>query len=107
VISAFTDVERALVAVQQTTLQETLQRQSVEEARKAFQLSEERLRAGTIDLTTLSQIELTLFQQEDLLAQVRFARLQAFVALFQALGGGWFLDREPAVPHNLSCSQAC
>jgi len=95
VISAFTDVERALVAVQQTTRQEALQRQAVAESRKAFELSEERLRAGTIDLTTVLQTEQTLFQQEDALAQVRFARLQAIVALFQALGGGWFLDREP------------
>jgi multidrug efflux system outer membrane protein len=95
VISAFTDVERALVAVQQTTRQEALQRQAVAESRKAFELSEERLRAGTIDLTTVLQTEQTLFQQEDALAQVRFARLQAIVSLFQALGGGWFLDREP------------
>jgi multidrug efflux system outer membrane protein len=95
VISAFTDVERALVAVQQTARQEVLQRQAVAESRRAFELSEERLRAGTIDLTTVLQTEQTLFQQEDALAQVRFARLQAVVALFQALGGGWFLDREP------------
>lgn len=97
VISAFTDVERALVAVQQTTRQEALQRQAVAESRRAFDLSEERLRAGTIDLTTVLQTEQTLFQQEDALALVRFARLQAIVALFQALGGGWFLDREPLV----------
>jgi outer membrane protein, multidrug efflux system len=95
VISAFTDVERALIAVQQTSRQEVLQRQAVAEARRAFELSEERLRAGTIDLTTVLQAEQTYFQQEDVLAQVRFARLQAIVALFQALGGGWLLDREP------------
>jgi outer membrane protein, multidrug efflux system len=95
VISAFTDVERALVAVQQTARQEALQRQAVVESRRAFELSEERLRAGTIDLTTVLQAEQTFFQQEDTLAQVRFARLQAIVSLFQALGGGWFLDREP------------
>jgi multidrug efflux system outer membrane protein len=95
VISAFTDVERALVAVQQTTRQEALQRQAVAESRRAFELSEERLRAGTIDLTTVLQAEQTFFQQEDALALVRFARLQAIVSLFQALGGGWFLDRDP------------
>jgi outer membrane protein TolC len=95
VVSAFTDVERALVAVQQTSRQEALQRQAVAEARRAFELSEERLRGGTIDLTVVLQTEQTLFQQEDVLAQVRFARLEAIVALFQALGGGWFIDREP------------
>jgi outer membrane protein, multidrug efflux system len=98
VISAFTDVEKALAAVQQLALQETLQRRAVAEARKAFNLSEEKFRAGTLDLTTLIQIQQTLFTQEDLLAQVRFNRLAAIVTLYQALGGGWLLDTEPRRP---------
>jgi outer membrane protein, multidrug efflux system len=92
VISAFTDVEKALVAIQQTTLQEQLQRTSVAESRRAYDLSLDKLRQGTIDLTTLLTVEETLFTQEDTLAQVRFARLEAFVSLFQALGGGWLED---------------
>jgi outer membrane protein TolC len=98
VISAFTDVEKALAAVQQLALQEMLQRRAVAEARKAFDLSEEKFRAGTLDLTTLIQIQQTLFTQEDLLAQVRFNRLAAIVTLYQALGGGWLLDTEPRRP---------
>src|SRR6266446_387140 len=98
VISAFTDVEKALVAVQQTTRQEQLQRDAVRESRRAFELSEERLRAGTIDIVTLFQIQQTWFQQETTLAQVRFARLQAIVSLNQALGGGWQLDLADRVP---------
>lgn len=95
VISAFTDVEKALTAVHYFARQEQLQRDAVRESRHAFELSEERLRAGTIDLTTLLQAEQTLFQQEDTLAQVRFARLQAVVSLYQALGGGWLLSDLP------------
>lgn len=89
VISAFTDVEKALVGVQQLSRQEQLQRQAVAEARRAFDLSEARLRQGIIDLTALTQIQQTLFQQTDTLAVVRFNRLQAIVTLYQALGGGW------------------
>lgn len=89
VISAFTDVEKALVAIEQTTLQERLQRASVAESRRAYDLSLDKLHQGTIDLTTLLTVEETLFTQEDVLAQVRFARLEAIVSLFQALGGGW------------------
>jgi outer membrane protein, multidrug efflux system len=92
VISAFTDVEKALVAIQQTTLQEQLQRASVAESRRAYDLSLDKLHQGTIDLTTLLTVEETLITQEDTLAQVRFARLEAFVSLFQALGGGWLED---------------
>lgn len=98
VISAFTDVEKALVAVQQLALQETLQRRAVAEARTAFNLSEERFRQGALDLTTLVQVQQTLFTQEDILAQVRLNRLLAIVTLYQALGGGWLLDTEPRRP---------
>ena len=93
-ISAFTDVEKALVAVAEFARQERLQRDAVRESRRAFELSEERLKAGTIDLTTLLQVQQTFFQQEDTLATVRFSRMQALVGLFQALGGGWQLDKE-------------
>jgi len=89
VVSAFTDVEKALVAVEQLTRQEQLQRDAVGQSQKAFDLSEERLQGGTIDLTTLLAAEQTLFAQQDTLAQVRFTRLEAVVSLFQALGGGW------------------
>jgi outer membrane protein, multidrug efflux system len=92
VISAFTDVEKALVAIQQTTLQEQLQRASVAESRRAYDLSLDKLRQGTIDQTTLLTVEQTLFTQEDILAQLRFARPEAYVSLFQALGGGWLED---------------
>ncbi len=51
VVSAFTDVEKALVGVAQLTRQEQLQRDAVAQSQKAFDLSEERLQGGTIDLS--------------------------------------------------------
>jgi outer membrane protein, multidrug efflux system len=98
VVSAFTDVEKALVAVEQATRQEQLQRDAVAQSQKAFDLSEERLQGGTIDLTTLLATEQTLFTQQDILTQVRLARLQAIVGLFQALGGGWLKRMETRLP---------
>ncbi|HML13229.1 MAG TPA: efflux transporter outer membrane subunit [Xanthobacteraceae bacterium] len=98
VISAFTDVEKALAGVEQLAIQEVLQRRAVAEARRAFELSEQKFRAGALDLTTLIQVEQTFFTQEDLLAQDRFNRLVAIVTLYQALGGGWILDTEPKRP---------
>ncbi len=89
VISGFTDVDNALVAIRQNTIRERLQTEVVDASRRAFNISEERLRGGTIDLVTVLQTEQTLFQAEDLLVQVRLARLQAIVSLYQALGGGW------------------
>ncbi len=89
VISAFTDVDKALIAVRETALTERLQQDVVASSRRAFNLSDQQLRAGTVNLITLLQVEQTLFQAEDALAQARLARLQAVVSLYQALGGGW------------------
>jgi multidrug efflux system outer membrane protein len=89
VISAFTDVDKALIAVRETTLAERLQRDVVSSSRRAFNLSDQQLRAGTVNLITLLQVEQTLFQAEDALALARLARLQAMISLYQALGGGW------------------
>ncbi len=89
IVNGFADVERALIAVQQTALRERLQRDVVTSSRKAFDIAETRLREGTIDQVTLLQTQQTLFQAQDVLAQAQFDRLTAVVALFQALGGGW------------------
>jgi NodT family efflux transporter outer membrane factor (OMF) lipoprotein len=89
VISGFADVEIALIAVRQTAERERLQRDVVRSSRQAFEISEQRLREGAVDLVTVLNTQQTLFQAQDLLAQVRLQRLQAVVSLFQALGGGW------------------
>jgi outer membrane protein, multidrug efflux system len=89
VISAFSDVEIALYNVRETALSVQLQTAVVTSSRRAFDVSEQRLREGTIDLVTVLQTEQTLFTAEDSLAQAQLARLQAIVSLYQALGGGW------------------
>ncbi len=89
VISGFADVENTLVAIQQTARRERLQGEVVSSSRRAFEISETRLREGTIDLVTSLNTQQSLFQAEDNLAQARLAHLQAIVSLFQALGGSW------------------
>jgi NodT family efflux transporter outer membrane factor (OMF) lipoprotein len=89
VVQAFADVDNALVAIRQTTEKLRLQREVVAASRRAFQLSEQQLRAGTADIVTVLNTQLTLFQAEDVLWQAQLARLLAIVSLYQALGGGW------------------
>jgi outer membrane protein, multidrug efflux system len=89
VISGFVDVENALDAIRQTALREKLQQDVVKSSRQAFDISEQRLREGTIDLVTVLQTQQTLYQAEDTLVQARLAHVQAIVSLYQALGGGW------------------
>jgi NodT family efflux transporter outer membrane factor (OMF) lipoprotein len=88
-ISAFSDVETALEAVRQTARRERLQREAVASSRRAFDISEQRFREGTIDLVTVLQTQQTLYQAQDVLVQARLAHFQAIVSLYQALGGGW------------------
>jgi NodT family efflux transporter outer membrane factor (OMF) lipoprotein len=89
VISGFADVENALDAIRRTAERERLQREVVTSSRRAFDISEQRLREGTVDLVTVLQTQQTLFQAEDALVQARLAHVQAIVSLYQALGGGW------------------
>jgi outer membrane protein, multidrug efflux system len=89
VISGFADVENALFNVRSTALTVQLQSAVVTSSRRAFDVSEQRLREGTIDLVTVLQTQQTLFTAEDALSQAQLARLQAIVSLYQALGGGW------------------
>jgi multidrug efflux system outer membrane protein len=89
VISAFSDVDKALIALRLYAQQEELTRQSLAASRKAYQLSEDRLRGGVLDVVTLLQTEQTLFTTQDTLVQVRLSRLTEAVALYQALGGAY------------------
>jgi outer membrane protein TolC len=89
ILSALQDTEDAVVALRQSTEQERLQAEAVRAAERAYALSEEQLRVGTIDLVTLLNTQQTLFNARNQLVTAQLARLQAAVALFRALGGGW------------------
>ncbi|WP_448952418.1 efflux transporter outer membrane subunit [Labrys neptuniae] len=89
VVQAFVDVENALASVRQLARQEALQQAVVASSRKAYTISEQQLREGTVDLVTVLQTEQTLFSAQDNLIQVKLQRLQALISLHQALGGGW------------------
>jgi outer membrane protein, multidrug efflux system len=93
IVQALGDVENALIAIRENAARESAERAAVTAARRAFVLSEDKLRQGTIDITTLSTVQMMLFQAEDALIQARLARLQSIASLFQALGGDW---EEPA-----------
>lgn len=89
IIQSFTDVENALIAIRLDAEYEARLREAVAASRRALDITEQRLREGTIDVVTLFNIQTTLFNNQDALAVVRLLRFQASVSLFQALGGGW------------------
>jgi multidrug efflux system outer membrane protein len=89
VIGAFRDVEDALAAARYLSETETAQGEALVQARTAYELAEMQYRAGAVDFLAVLDAQRTLFQTEDTLLQTRLARLDAAVALFKALGGGW------------------
>ncbi len=89
VVSAFGDVDNALVAIRETTNKVRLQRDVVSASRRAFQLSEQQLKAGTADFVTVLNTQLTLFQAEDALWQASsrgYWRSSAFIRRWEAAG---------------------
>ena len=89
VLSAFSNVEDALVATRQTADTLDKQRDAVAKARRAFEFAQLQMKAGTVNILTVLNTENALFSAQDVFVQVEFSHLQALVDLFTALGGGW------------------
>jgi outer membrane protein, multidrug efflux system len=89
VLTAFGNVEGALVAAQQTAEQLRRQRDAVATARRAFEFSQRQMAAGTVNILTVLNTENALFSAQDELVQIDYLHLLALVDLFTALGGGW------------------
>ena len=89
IIGAFADAETALQAITGIDAQASAQADELLQARRAAQLSELRYRAGAETLLVLLDAQRVLYAAQDLDVQLRQARLQARVALYRALGGGW------------------
>jgi outer membrane protein, multidrug efflux system len=89
ILTAFGEVEDALVAANRQLQQEALQREVETQAREALRLAEIRYREGVDDLLTVLDAQRTLFAAQDQLSQIRRGRLEAAVDLYKALGGGW------------------
>jgi outer membrane protein, multidrug efflux system len=89
VISAFSNVENALVAAQQTMEQQLRQQEAVNRAQRAFQFAQTQMSAGIVNILTVLNTENALFSAQDELVQVQYLHLQSLVDLYTALGGGW------------------
>ena len=98
VIQSLVDVENALIAIQQNTAYVKRLGDVVEASRRAYTITEARLKEGTIDIVTVLQAEATLFGAQDALVLARLARLQAISNLAQALGGGWVQPAGVVIP---------
>jgi multidrug efflux system outer membrane protein len=99
VLTAFSDTETSLGQVSADADQEKITEDEVKAAAEAFRISELQYREGVTDLLSVLQAQQTLFTSKTSLVQVKLARLQAIVGLYQALGGGWQASTMPEMPN--------
>ncbi len=89
IINGFADVEKALASIRGLDQQRQWQSEELNQAQTAFTLAQRRYQAGAEDLLTVLETQRTLYAAQDLNVQLRLSRVQAGIALYKALGGGW------------------
>ena len=89
VLQAFTDVANSLVGYEKSrALRLTLEEQTATYAETA-RLASDRYRGGATSFLEVLTTQQQYFTSELQSSQARFAELQNYVQLYQALGGGW------------------
>jgi outer membrane protein TolC len=89
IINGFADVEKALNSIRGLDEQRQWQSEELSQAQTAFDIAQSRYEAGAEDLLTVLETQRTLYAAQDLNVQLRLSRMQASIALYKALGGGW------------------
>ncbi|MDY6836873.1 MAG: efflux transporter outer membrane subunit [Thermodesulfobacteriota bacterium] len=89
VLTAFSEVEKALLTRKEQSERRDRQLKFLLEARATQDVAEKRYRRGLVDYLTVLEAQRTRFQAEESLVLVDLAILTNRVALHRALGGGW------------------
>ncbi|HEY1876767.1 MAG TPA: TolC family protein [Rhizomicrobium sp.] len=100
VFTAFQDVENALGQVKSTNDTLALIQVQTKADAEAFRISELQYREGTIDILSLLTNQENLFTAQQNLVQEKLAKLNASIALYNALGGGWEQKADDAAYKN-------
>ena len=100
VFTAFQDVENALGTVKSSDDTLALLEVETKADAEAFRISELQYREGTIDIVQLLDNQQALFTAQQSLVQEKLAKLEAGIALYNALGGGWEQKSDDAAYKN-------
>ncbi|MGE3154871.1 MAG: efflux transporter outer membrane subunit [Nitrospiraceae bacterium] len=96
IVTAFKEVEDALIAVQKSREQREAQEAQVKSLRSALEMADLRYQGGRASYLDVLTAQRTLFDAELSLARTRRTQLVSVVQLYKALGGGW----SPAGPYE-------
>ncbi|WFP51573.1 efflux transporter outer membrane subunit [Methylomonas sp. EFPC3] len=87
--AAVKEVEQALVNLSGAEQRESVEARSAEQYRRYFLASEQNWRAGGLSLLSLEDARGQMIAQEISLITQQQNRVQYWIALYKALGGGW------------------
>ncbi|KAF1055669.1 MAG: Outer membrane protein OprM [Stenotrophomonas maltophilia] len=106
VLDALRDVADQANAVRSLAQQAQSQQEAVDTARSAFDLAQQRYRAGIGNFLDVLTAQSTLLQSEQQLASLRSQQVVSSVRLNQALGGGYQPSADDAAPAAASLSDS-
>ncbi|WP_439858593.1 efflux transporter outer membrane subunit [Pseudomonas sp. MBLB4136] len=89
VLSGFREVEDQLVQLRVLEQEAAVQQDAVDAAREALRLIENQYKAGTVDFTSVVNVQTSALDNERSSLTLLGSRLDASVRLIAALGGGW------------------
>lgn len=89
VLTALSEVEDALVAVQRSRERLAVLRRAVTSAREAAVLAQQQYQAGQVDVLVVLEAQRTLLSVEDEMVTTQGDEMAAHIQLYKALGGGW------------------
>jgi len=95
VLSSFEQVEDQIVTLRILEQQAVIEEEAVKAAREAEVLTLNQYKAGTVPYSSVITAQTTQFTSEETALTVLSSRLQASVALIEALGGGWSAAQLP------------
>lgn len=93
VLTAFREVEDALVALRLLEEEIRLQQDAVRAARQSLEITTNRYRAGTVGYLDVISVQTIALNNERSLVTLQGRQLTAAVQLVRALGGGWEAPR--------------
>ncbi len=89
VLTSFQQVEDEIVTLRVLEQEGVIEEETVKAAREAEALTLNQYKAGTVPYSSVITAQTTRLSAEETALQVLSSRLQASVALIEALGGGW------------------
>lgn len=105
VLTAFKEVESALVAYANEQLREQSLAEAVKAGRSAFELARDQYSSGLVSFQTVLDTQQSLLSAQDQLAVSQAKVTSNLISLYKVLGGGWTLADTGAAANSVTSSQ--